>query len=98
MNIYRLKSKDTRITVCLAYIGTGISHAIRRITRKYRTGLMREVYTVILKNVAQNGMTSVDMFYWYDKALADRITETAKQYMKVLCQEFTARWDCALNG
>lgn len=38
------------------------------------------------------------MFLWYDKVLADRITETAKQYMKVLCQEFTARWDYALNG
>ncbi len=60
---------------------------------------MREVYTAILKNAAPNGMTNVNaMFYWYDKALADRITETAKQYMKVLCQEFTVRWDYALNG
>lgn len=60
---------------------------------------MKEVYTAILKNVALNGMTNINaMFYWYDKALADRITETAKQYMKVLWQEFTARWDCALNG
>ena len=39
-------------------------------------------------DAAQNGMTSANMFYWYDKALADRITETAKQYMKILCQEF----------
>ena len=49
-------------------------------------------------NAAQNGMTSANMFYWYDKALADKITETAKQYMKILCQEFTVHWDCALNG
>lgn len=60
---------------------------------------MREVYTVILKNVALNGMMNVNaMFYWCDKALADRITETAKQYMKALCQEFTVHWDYALNG
>lgn len=39
-------------------------------------------------DAAQNGMTSANMFYWYDEALADRITETAKQYMKILCQEF----------
>jgi hypothetical protein len=59
---------------------------------------MREVYTVILKNVALNGMTNINvMFYWYDKALADRITETAKQYMKALCQEFTVHWDCVPN-
>ena len=50
---------------------------------------MREAYIVILKNVALNGMTNVNaMFYWYDKELASKITETAKQYMKILCQEF----------
>lgn len=49
-------------------------------------------------NAAQNGMMSADMFYWHDEALANKITETAKQYMKILCQEFIVRWDCALNG
>ena len=37
------------------------------------------------------------MFLWYNKNLADKITETAKQYMKALCQEFTAHWDCVPN-
>ena len=37
------------------------------------------------------------MFYFYNKEFANNITETAKRYMKILCQEFTVHWDCALN-